>query len=120
MQICATRCLNRFPDAIVIVDGTQAIPTINPAKQRVIKGADSKYQSVAAASIIAKVFRDRYMIKVAADYMEFDLHRNMGYGTPVHIRQIGKHGICPEHRQSFEPIKGMLKRGEIKNGRHSP
>jgi ribonuclease HII len=113
MGVCVNRCLDRFPEALVIVDGLQFIPYVKPSVQRVIEKADKKFQSVGAASIIAKVFRDRQMIAFAADNMGYDLERNMGYGTRVLIRQTKKMGLTAWHRRSFEPVKSLIKEGKV-------
>ena len=61
---------------------------------------------IAAASIIAKVTRDRYMIELDAKYPEYGFARNKGYGTPEHIAALKKYGPCPEHRRTF--IRSIL------------
>ncbi|MGD6842007.1 ribonuclease HII [Bacillus infantis] len=74
--------------------------------EAVIKG-DSKSVTIAAASVIAKVTRDRYMKELDELYPHYGFGRNMGYGTRQHLEAIEKHGIVNEHRKSFAPIKGM-------------
>ncbi|MGD6897521.1 ribonuclease HII [Bacillus infantis] len=74
--------------------------------EAVIKG-DSKSVTIAAASVIAKVTRDRYMRELDEQYPHYGFGRNMGYGTRQHLEAIEKHGIINEHRKSFAPIKGM-------------
>ncbi|MCA1040756.1 ribonuclease HII [Bacillus infantis] len=74
--------------------------------EAVIKG-DSKSVTIAAASVIAKVTRDRYMRELDELYPHYGFGRNMGYGTRHHLEAIEKHGIINEHRKSFAPIKGM-------------
>ncbi|KKL84225.1 hypothetical protein LCGC14_1966860 [marine sediment metagenome] len=69
--------------------------------------ADQRSYSVAAASIVAKVIRDRYMQKMGAMYDAYGFDTNVGYGTPKHIAAIKEHGPCPLHRLSFEPMKSM-------------
>ncbi|KKN06409.1 hypothetical protein LCGC14_1077700 [marine sediment metagenome] len=71
--------------------------------------ADQRSYSVAAASIVAKVIRDRYMQKMSAMYDNYDFSGNKGYGTPKHLAAIEEHGPCPLHRQSFEPLRSMSK-----------
>lgn len=77
--------------------------------QSIIKG-DGKSISIAAASIIAKVTRDRMMKELHSRYPFYQFARNMGYGTKDHLLALDKHGITPFHRKSFEPIKSMMKR----------
>ena len=70
--------------------------------------ADALIREVSAASIIAKVARDNYMTRLAKVYPEYGFDSNAGYGTAKHMAALSKFGICPEHRQSFEPIKSMV------------
>ena len=78
--------------------------------------ADDLVKEVSAASIIAKVARDRYMAEVAERFSFYGFEKNAGYGTAAHMQAILEYGICPEHRRSFEPIKSMVgfSRGEVK------
>ncbi len=71
--------------------------------------ADDLIKEVSAASIIAKVARDRYMVELAKKYPEYGFERHKGYGTDFHRAAIVDYGICPEHRKSFEPIKSMIR-----------
>ena len=70
--------------------------------------ADDLIKEVSAASIIAKVARDRYMISLAEKYPEYGFNKHVGYGTAKHIAAIKEFGITPEHRKSFEPIRSMV------------
>lgn len=70
--------------------------------------ADSLIREVSAASIIAKVARDNYMVELATKYPQYGFEKHVGYGTAKHLEAIRKIGICPEHRKSFEPIKSMV------------
>ncbi len=74
--------------------------------EAIIKG-DAKSISIAAASIIAKVTRDRYMKELGQQYPQYGFANHMGYGTKEHLLAIDKHGITPYHRKSFAPIKDM-------------
>lgn len=78
--------------------------------------ADDLIKEVSAASIIAKVARDKYMAEAALKFSDYGFEKNAGYGTAAHMQAILKSGICPEHRRSFEPIKSMVgfSRGEEK------
>ena len=84
----------------LIIDGNRfnKHPTIPHAC--VVKG-DSKYFSIAAASILAKTYRDDYMKQIAAEHPEYDWHKNKGYGTLKHRQSILKNGYTPYHRRSF-------------------
>jgi ribonuclease HII len=70
--------------------------------------ADDLVKEVSAASIIAKVARDNYMVKLTEKYPEYGFETHVGYGTAKHLAAIREFGICPEHRRSFEPIKSMV------------
>jgi len=99
--------LNDKPDYI-IVDGNFSIPSISITQKPIIKG-DSKALSIAAASIIAKVTRDRIMDKHHEDYPYFNFDKNKGYGTKTHIENLIKYGPCPIHRLTFQPIPSLKK-----------
>jgi ribonuclease HII len=91
----------RMPIAVtdVLID---ALTGLNiPARQHAIVHGDALSYSIACASIIAKVERDRYMQEQGALYPEYGFARNKGYGTAEHIAAIRKHGPCPIHRRSF-------------------
>ena len=70
--------------------------------------ADNLVREVSAASIIAKVARDKYMVNLAKEFPEYGFDSHVGYGTAKHLAAIREYGITPEHRQSFEPIKSMV------------
>ncbi len=94
------------PD-LALVDGNQ-IPPVNADVLTIVKG-DGKSASIAAASIIAKVSRDRYMIEFAKQYPQYEFERHKGYGTKLHYEKIAEHGICEAHRKTF--LKKVL--GEL-------
>ena len=70
--------------------------------------ADDLIKEVSAASIIAKVARDKYMAEAGLRFSGYGFEKNAGYGTAAHMKAIAENGICPEHRKSFEPIKSMV------------
>ena len=70
--------------------------------------ADDLIKEVSAASIIAKVARDKYMAELSVRFPDYGFEKNAGYGTAAHMKAISEVGICPEHRKSFEPIKSMV------------
>jgi len=74
----------------------------------IIKG-DAKSQSIAAASIIAKVTRDKMMYELDKKYSNYDFKNNKGYGTKTHIEAIKKYGILKEHRKTFRPVSEYIK-----------
>lgn len=94
----------------VIIDGTVNFLKDTPLEDRVtvLKKADGLIKEVSAASIIAKVARDRYMVELAAKYPEYGFENHVGYGTAKHREALLKHDICPEHRQSFRPIREII------------
>ena len=89
--------------SLALVDGTH-VPLLSCPVRAVIKG-DSKSLSIAAASIVAKVTRDRLMVKLGRRYPGFGWERNTGYGTAEHREGLVRLGITPHHRRSFKPIK---------------
>jgi ribonuclease HII len=89
---------------LCLVDGNKSIPNLDLPQQTLVKGEDRSI-SIAAASILAKVWRDQLMIELAAIYPMYHLDQNKGYGTAQHLMAIEKYGITPEHRQSFSPCR---------------
>ncbi|MGB2403448.1 MAG: ribonuclease HII, partial [Akkermansiaceae bacterium] len=77
------------------------------SSEGIIKG-DGKSLSIAAASIIAKVSRDRVMLQYAEKYPEYGFEKHKGYGTSLHLDALKKHGPCPVHRKSFAPVARLL------------
>ncbi len=95
------------PFSQIIIDGKVNFlkqTPLSPYVSTVIK-ADSKIHEVSAASIIAKVARDKYMHDIAPKYPKYHFDKNVGYGTKAHIEAIYQHGLTLEHRKSFEPCK---------------
>ncbi len=87
------------PEA-VIVDGNRFKPYQDLPSTTIVKG-DGKYLSIAAASILAKTYRDDYMLSLAEEYPLYDWQSNMGYPTKKHRQAIREHGITPYHRKSY-------------------
>ena len=87
------------PEA-VIVDGNRFKPYHDLPSTTIVKG-DGKYLSIAAASILAKTYRDDYMLSLAEEYPQYDWQSNMGYPTRKHRQAIREHGITPYHRKSY-------------------
>lgn len=102
----AVEGLGITPD-IALVDGNRD-PGLNCPMQTVVKG-DGLSASIAAASILAKVSRDRYMAEIAGKYPEYCFEKHKGYGTKLHNEMILKYGPSPVHRMSF--LKKLLKNG---------
>jgi ribonuclease HII len=97
--------LSSSPD-VVLIDGNCAPPVSHRAVP-VVEG-DQRCPSIAAASIIAKVTRDRLMEKLSEDFPAYGWHSNKGYGTRAHASAIAEHGITSHHRRSFAPIRAAL------------
>jgi ribonuclease HII len=91
---------------LALIDGNRA-PKLFCATQSII-GGDAKSLSIAAASIIAKVSRDRIMCELDKAYPEYGFARHKGYGTAVHAAALAQYGPCTEHRKSFKPISQLL------------
>jgi len=94
--------MGRAPDA-VLVDGN-----INPASgflEKSVVKADDLFPCVGAASIVAKVFRDQWMVQLDSDYPEYGFAGHKGYGAATHMQAIQRLGGCPWHRQSFAPLR---------------
>ena len=87
-----------------LIDGNQCIPGLLVPQQAVVKG-DQKFTAIAAASILAKVWRDELMIRLGLRYPQYDFAANKGYGTVNHRQAIQKYGITPHHRTSFSPCR---------------
>lgn len=90
--------LDVSPDC-AFIDGNRA-PKINIECRTIVKG-DAKCPSIAAASVLAKVSRDRYMREMAEKYPQYQFEKHKGYGTKLHYEMIEKYGICPIHRKTF-------------------
>jgi ribonuclease HII len=106
------QCKNQnFSEAkcIILVDGNKIIPSLSMEQLAIVSG-DRLVKSIAVASIIAKVTRDRIICEADKIYPQYGFSKNKGYGTKMHMEALKKHGACPIHRQSFEPMKSWTKR----------
>ncbi len=97
----------RIRPKLLLIDGNRFIPYFNVKHLCIVKG-DSKMQSIAAASILAKTYRDDFMMKLHESYPEYGWDRNKAYPTQEHRDAIAKHGITPYHRLSFTLQKKQL------------
>ncbi len=86
----------------LLIDGLHSLTL--PLSQQAIPKGDSRCQSIAAASIVAKVTRDRLMMAYHDQYPHYNFAKNKGYGTQEHLQAIRQYGYCPLHRQSFKPV----------------
>lgn len=90
----------------VLIDGNRC-PALPMPAQAVVKG-DSKVAEISAASILAKVTRDREMAELDAQYPQYGFAKHKGYPTADHLRLLAEHGAIAEHRRSFAPVKRAL------------
>ncbi|MGZ5050269.1 MAG: ribonuclease HII [Methylobacter sp.] len=90
----------------VLVDGNR-LPKLTMPAQAIVKG-DSKVQAISAASILAKVERDKLMVEYYRQYPKFSFHVHKGYGTKQHLAEIAQFGFLDIHRKTFNPVKSML------------
>jgi ribonuclease HII len=97
----ALQDLSPSPDCLLI-DGLHTLRL--PLSQQAIPKGDGRCLSIAAASVVAKVTRDRLMVAYHEKYPEYNFARHKGYGTREHLQAIRDHGCCPLHRQSFRPL----------------
>lgn len=93
---------------IALIDGNQARNPRLEVETHMIVGGDNKCRSIAAASIIAKVYRDALMAKLAEEFPHYGWHTNVGYGCKKHYEGLREHGPTAHHRRSFAPIRELL------------
>lgn len=91
----------------VLVDGNQLPPLPMPALA-IVKG-DAKVKAISAASIVAKVHRDRLCLELHARHPQYGFDGHKGYPTPAHLAALREHGASPEHRRSFAPVRAVLR-----------
>jgi ribonuclease HII len=96
----------RLKPGLVLVDGNR-LPVLSMRAEAIVKG-DSKVAAISAASILAKVTRDRWCIELDAQYPQYGFAGHKGYGTAEHLRALQTHGACPQHRKSFSPVARVL------------
>jgi ribonuclease HII len=101
----AVESLPRLP-AKVLIDGNRC-PPLDCASEAIIKG-DALVPAISAASILAKVTRDRWMLELHRQYPQYSFHQHKGYSTVEHIELLEQHGPCPQHRRSFAPVARLL------------
>lgn len=102
----AVDALKKKPE-FLLVDGNRFKPYRKIAHQCIVKG-DGKYASIAAASILAKTYRDEYMLNLHQHYPQYGWGANKGYGTAAHRNAIARHGLCPHHRRSFNILPSQM------------
>ena len=102
------RAVKKISPDYALIDG-RLISNMQTDFENVING-DRLVKSIAAASIIAKVTRDRYLERLDSKYPEYGFAKHKGYGTKLHYQMLCKHGVCEAHRRSYRPIKLLISR----------
>lgn len=90
----------------VLVDGNR-LPTLRIAAEAIV-GGDAKVKAISAASILAKVHRDRLCQELHLQHPQYGFDGHKGYPTPAHLAALKAHGVCPHHRRSFAPVRELL------------
>lgn len=101
------RALEKLDCEGVVVDGNARIPELKQ-KQVTVVGGDRIELAVACASVVAKVYRDALMVRLAEEFPQYGWQSNAGYGAAVHLAALKTHGITIHHRRSFAPVRDML------------
>ena len=96
----------RLKPSLVLVDGNR-LPVLAMRAEAIVKG-DSKVAAISAASILAKVTRDRWCAELDAQYPQYGFAGHKGYGTAEHLLALQTHGACPQHRKTFSPVTKVL------------
>jgi ribonuclease HII len=97
----------RLKPVKVLVDGNR-LPTLSILAEAIVKG-DALIPSISAASILAKVYRDRWCEQFHLEYPQYGFADHKGYGTAEHLAALREHGACPQHRRSFSPVAEVLR-----------
>ena len=97
----------RLKPVKVLVDGNR-LPVLDVLAEAIIRG-DATVPSISAASILAKVQRDRWCVEIDVQYPLYGFARHKGYGTAEHLAALRAHGACPEHRRTFRPVTEVLR-----------
>ncbi|MCH8552333.1 MAG: ribonuclease HII [Natronospirillum sp.] len=105
-MVRAVQALTQQPGQ-VLVDGNR-IPAMLALPAEAIVRGDGRHSAIAAASVLAKVARDRFMQALHVQYPVYELNRNKGYPTATHMAALAEQGPCPEHRRSFAPVRQAL------------
>jgi ribonuclease HII len=98
----------RLPPALVLVDGNR-LPVLRVRAEAVV-GGDATVAAISAASILAKVYRDRLCVELHREHPAYGFDGHKGYATPEHLDALRRHGACAAHRRSFAPVRDALER----------
>ncbi|RZI91713.1 MAG: ribonuclease HII [Variovorax sp.] len=101
----------RLKPAKVLVDGNR-LPTLDVLAEAIVKG-DARVKAISAASILAKVHRDRLCEELDAEFPHYGFARHKGYGTREHMEALQRHGACVHHRRSFSPVAAAFERMDL-------
>ncbi len=104
----AVKALPIVPEQ-ALIDGNR-LPKDFPCRAQAVVKGDGRSLSIAAASIVAKVYRDRLMCRLAEKYPYYGFEKNAGYGTALHIEGLKRYGVTSEHRKSYRPIQEILQK----------
>ncbi len=103
-----SRAINSLESPLgALIDGNQIPKGLKIPVETVVKG-DGKIAEIAAASILAKNARDRYMVEIASEFPHYGFEKHFGYPTPEHLEALKQHGPCPIHRRSFAPVAAFF------------
>jgi ribonuclease HII len=97
----------RLPPKLVLVDGNR-LPVLDIRAEAIVKG-DDKVPAISAASILAKVTRDRWCLEYHQQFPQYGFDQHKGYGTADHLAALRQHGPCPQHRRTFRPVTDLLR-----------
>ena len=97
----------RLPPKLVLVDGNR-LPVLDIRAEAIVKG-DDKVPAISAASILAKVTRDRWCLEYHQQFPQYGFDQHKGYGTADHLAALRLHGPCPQHRRTFRPVTDLLR-----------
>lgn len=106
-QTAMRRALLKLEGVDYVLSDAMPIPELGAPVESIIKG-DSKSASIAAASILAKVSRDNYMMNLAEDYPLYGFDEHKGYPTKNHLEALKAYGVMPEHRKSYAPVRKLI------------
>lgn len=95
------------PPELALIDGNKVPPGL-PCPGHALVGGDALERSIMAASVLAKVSRDRIMRALHAEHPEYGFDRHKGYPTPAHLAALRRYGACPQHRRSFAPVRSAI------------